>query len=304
MERSKAVALGSAEVAPLDDKVLEAALQIMRPLARLLISNGLKFGQAEEALKHAFVEAGRRALQRAGTTPNVSRISVSTGIHRKDVKRLLDAGDERGEAALSHGRSFASELYTRWTADPAFRRRGRVLDLPMRAPEGRPSFETLARGVSTDVHPRALLEELRRLGLVELDADGATVRLIEGGFVPSAERRQVMALLADNVADHLSGAVGNVGGESPTWLEQAVFADGLSDESLAVVDAEARRLWQQAMLALVPLLQGRIDADASGRRNRRVRVGMYVFGAPGSGTNEGEAGPASPPARKAGRKSR
>lgn len=288
MSRSKTVAPGSAEVAPLDEKVLEAALQIMRPLARLLVANGLKFGQAEEVLKHAFVDAGRRALEQAGATPNVSRVSVSTGIHRKDVKRLLEFGDGGGDDALAHGRSFASELYTRWTADPAFRRRGRVLDLPMRAPRGQPSFELLARGVSTDVHPRALLEELRRLGLVEVDADDGRVRLVEGGFVPSAERRQVMALLADNVADHLAGAVGNVGGESPAWLEQAVFADGLSIESLAEVDAQARRLWQQAMRALVPLLRERIGVDAAGPRDRRVRVGMYVYGAPA---------PAAAPAR-------
>lgn len=263
-----------------DETVLDAAFDVLVPLARLLIAHGLKFGQAEELLKRAFVTAGARELEKAGAKANVSQVSVGTGIHRKDVKRLLEAGPGDTASVKASGRSFASELYTRWATDPIYRTRAGTRVLPQRAAEGKPSFESLARSVSTDVHPRSLLEELRRLGLVSVDDDAGTVALVPGGFVPSAEGNQIVALLGANLGDHLRGAVGNVLGDSPRWVEQAVFADGLSAESFAQVDAEARRLWKDAMRRLVPMLEGLIREDeAAGRAtDARVRIGLYAFG--------------------------
>lgn len=270
------------------DQVLEVALRLMRPYARLLIAQGLKYGEASEVLKRAFVDASRAELIKAGTAANVSRISVSTGLHRQDVKRLLDMPSNR----IERGRSLASEVYTRWLTDSRYRLKGQPRVLPMRAGARQRSFEMLARSVSTDVHPRTLSEELRRLGLVETDDDGATLRISSSGFVPINERAGMLGFLADNVGDHLAVAVGNVLGDKPRLLEQAVYANGLDASGVTAVDAKVRELWRQIMESLVPLLelvieQGKrapVGATGSSPRNaaarKRVRIGMYMQAQP------------------------
>jgi len=252
-----------------------AALGVLRPLARLLVARGFKFGQAEELLKQAFVQAGSAELERSGLAKSVSQISITTGIHRKDVKRLLGSP---GDPAV-HARSFAAEIYTRWVTDRQYSYRGRPRPLPQRASGGARSFETLARSVSTDVHPKTLLDELRRLGVVALDERTGTVRIAAGGFVPSSDAADMVALLGANVGDHLQAAVSNVVGDPPQFLEQAVFADELAEESTRVAQDAARRIWRSTLNELAPMLEKRIADDRAAKRvsNRRVRVGMYFY---------------------------
>lgn len=269
----------ASETSP-EDQVLAVALQLMRPFSRLLIAQGLKYGEAAEVLKRAFVESGRAALEQAGTMPNVSRISVSTGLHRQDIKRLL----ETSAGPIARGRSLAGEVYTRWLTDPAYRIKGRPRDLPMRATGDRPSFEKLARAVSTDVHPRTIGEELRRLRLVEpVGAD--LLRISPEGFVPINERAGMLGFLGDNVGDHFEAAVGNVLGDRPRVLEQSVYADQLDDAGVAAADARVREIWRQTMDALVPLLETLIARSrdpapspdgATAPPRRRLRIGMYM----------------------------
>ncbi|MEZ5657668.1 MAG: DUF6502 family protein [Burkholderiaceae bacterium] len=259
----------------IDAHVLAAASRLLLPLARLFVSHGLKFGQAEELLKQAFVRAGELELNSAGSAPNQSRLSVTTGVHRKDVRRLLG---QTGEAASRRpSRSVATEVYTRWSTAPEYQGAQGMLELPMRASDGAASFERLAREVSTDAHPRSVLEELRRLGLAELTEEGAGVRLTPGGFVPLLAQSELLDLLAANTGDHLSTAVGNVLGRGPRMLEQSVFDQGLTVEDARAVDLVARRLWAQSMSELVALMESlaRERRAADDDANHRVRVGMF-----------------------------
>ncbi len=283
------------------EAVFAAALAVLRPLARLLVARGYKFGQAEELLKQAFVQAGSAELERGGLDRNVSQISITTGIHRKDVKRLVDSpGDP-----VAHARSFAGEVFTRWVSDRQYRHRGKPRVLPQRASGGRHSFESLARSVSTDVHPKTLLDELRRLGIVELDEQAGTVQIAVDSFVPANDAAGMLALLGGNVGDHLQAAVSNVIGDRPPFLEQAIFADELSEESVQRAHDVARQTWRSTLHELAPLLEQRIAADRAAPRgaDRRLRIGMYFFA-------EHQAAPAQDPgamaraARKAGKSKR
>lgn len=256
-------------------QVLNIALRLMRPYARLLIAQGLKYGEAAEVLKRAFVEASRDEIARADGAANASRISVATGLHRQDIKRLLETPADD----IERGRSIAAEVYTRWVTNARYRSKGKPRELPMRAGEGKVSFEALSRSISTDVHPRTVSEELRRLGLVVSDDDGATLRVSPEGFVPLAERAGMLGFLGENVGDHLSVAVANVLGDTPRRLEQAVYAEGLDERGVGEVDERARAIWREAMEQLVPLLEALVAARGDGPR-QRVRIGMYMQAMP------------------------
>ncbi|RZL03102.1 MAG: hypothetical protein EOP36_06140 [Rubrivivax sp.] len=253
-----------------------AISRLLLPLARLAVSQGVPFSVAEAALKQAFVDAAREALVDAGLPEHrlVSRISTSTGLNRREVTRLTQAELHQAKPAAV---SLAGEVFTRWLTDKALRnRQGQAKPLPRMGPA--PSFEALARSVTQDVHPRSLLDELCRLGLAQLDQEHDTVSLLREAFVPGSDQQHMLAFLADNVGDHLSGAVANVRGQGPHF-DQAVFADELSGESLALVRQFVSGQWTRLLNEAVPLLEQCIEDDRQAARpqDQRVRIGLYSF---------------------------
>jgi hypothetical protein len=261
----------------IDEGLFDVVMKVMTPLAQLCVAHGLRLSQMEELLKRSLIEAGKRELERADIKVNKSRLSISTGVHRKDVKRLTDDG--ASQAAFQVGApSTASLVYTFWSTEASLKRDGKVVELPYHRDDDGVSFESIARQFTTDAHPRSVLEEMLRLRLVDIDPATDSVRLNERGFVPDRGDEELFELLAENVGAHLTAAVQNVIGGRPLQLEQALFEVGLSGESALKIDAKAREIWANLMNEMVPLLeQCARDDQALGReRNRRVRIGMYT----------------------------
>ena len=233
--------------------LLRACRAVLAPLARLAVGHGLTFAVLAEVLKQGFVHAAKAAHPGVAPHRAVSRISTSTGLNRREVTRLLQRADHEVPIPPSP----ATQAFTRWLSDPAFRGPdGAPVPLPVQG--AAPSFESLANSITRDVHPRTLLEELSRLGLARAD-DEDRVHLLHSAFVPSADRERMLAFLGANVGDHLRAAVTNVLGDGSRHFEQALFADELSAESLE----KAKAL---------------IDADkAAGRPcDQRLRIGLFA----------------------------
>lgn len=259
----------------LPTELADALAAVLRPLAQLCVAKGLPFADAKEQLKIAYVEAAKAGVP--DTARRVSRISTATGINRREVTRLLGA-QTRPAASKSRSRSVAAEVFAHWTTAREFRDRKGVPRALPRQGEGA-SFESLARSVTTDVHPRSILEELVRLGLATVDPDRDRVALVRDAFVPRGDALRMIGFLGENVGDHLAGAVDNVFGGGKRHFEQAVFADELSDASLHQVRALITAQWKSLVQAMVPTLEGLIEDDRKQGRalNKRLRIGLYTY---------------------------
>lgn len=142
---------------------------------------GLKHVQLEDVLRQLLLEEARHLWNAKGVGhPNLSQLSMTTGLNRKEVTaRVRETRD-----TLPHTEGSAvTKAYTAWlqlvTDDPERRR------LPIMDCGDGPSFELLARlAARGDVHHRAVLEELVRLGMV--DVQGESVELRGDSFVPVA----------------------------------------------------------------------------------------------------------------------
>ena len=273
---------------PDDHQALLAATRaLLVPLARLLVARGVPFAEAEESLKKAMVQAAREAHPDGQPNRLVSRIATTTGINRREVTRLTRQDDE----PTAPQRSAAANTFMRWRSHADYLdARGEPLTLPRQGDA--PSFESLARGVTQDVHPRSLLDELLRLGLAQHDAEADTVALILEAFVPSTDRARMLEFLAHNVGDHLSAAADNVVGPVPRHLERAIFAHGLSHQAVANAEAWVAETWRGLALTLVPFLEKLIADDAGlpdAERQQRFRTGLYAF------TARDEDAPSQPP---------
>jgi hypothetical protein len=255
----------------------EALARLLAPVAQLAVARGLPFAAVEEMLKLAFVQAAAAAHPDLLAHRKVSRITTATGINRREVTRLT----QQAPRTAVHSRSLASEVYAHWLSDAAYRDpQGRPLVLARQGPA--PSFESLAQAITRDVHPRSLLDEMVRLTYARIDGSADTVTAAASA-VPQADGARMLALLGSNVGDHLQAAVDNVavkvGQGSPKHFEQALFADGLSDETTAWLREVARAQWQAVRQAVVPELETRLlaDAQAQGAAGHRWRLGLYSY---------------------------
>ena len=250
---------------------LREATGILEPLAVWAIRNGVAYPAFAEMLKTVFLEAARAELSHAGAAVTQSALSLLSGVHRKDV-RTLSAGETPRRAQPRP--SVPSQVYTHWLADKRWRdRRGRPRPIPRTGESG--SFEALCRSLSNDVHPRAVLDELLRLGQVSLKGD-LVIPLVKS-FVPTNDIEELTAIFAANVADHISAAVSNLTAQKPRFLEQSVYADGLRPESVEELHAEGRAAWARAFQILVTKARERVEHDRGTDGNERVRFGVYFY---------------------------
>lgn len=260
---------------PPADEVLRALGAVLAPQVRLLLASGLDYTRVAAELKLLFIEQARLELLRGGQADTNSAISLRSGVHRKDVREWRE---NRLGARIAQGVSLSSQVFARWVQDPLYRdRRKRPKPLP-RVGDA-PSFDTLARSVTQDVHPYTVLTELIRLGLARIEARKGEEFVVPNrdGFVPPAGSRELLELFAGNLSDHASTAVANLLGGAPR-LEQSVFAEGITRESAQHLGELARRLWSQARSEMIAEASRRYAAD----RHRddatyRARFGAYYW---------------------------
>jgi hypothetical protein len=234
----------------------------------------MSFGMAEELFKRAYVAAARDAQVGAGGKRDISRVSTATGLTRREVARITN---DVAAPAVVRG-SPATQVFTRWMGSPKLHDK-HGSPLPLKRQGRAPSFEALAHSVTLDVHPRSLLDELCRLGLARFDEASDTVTLLRDAFAPGKDQARMLGFLGSNVGDHAAAAVANALADEPPYLEQAIFADELSRESMAEVSKLARAQWRAMLASLVPELESLIEADRkAGREARqRVRIGLYSY---------------------------
>jgi hypothetical protein len=267
------------------DVLQREALNLLAPLVRLLIANGVAYPQFAQALKRVFLDAARAELDASHTRVTDSALSLLSGVHRKDVRSLASA--EEMPAASVRALSFATQVFTRWIHDPAYRDElGQPRVLPLRTrDEASASFDKLVQAVSKDFHARSVLDELVRLRLVEIRGNHA--RVVAEAFVPAEGVAEAAYYVSANVRDHLAASSANLTHimehEKPPFLEHAVFADAISDRSAAELQTLARRLWTATVNRMVEAATRFVAQDADlpqEKRASRVRFGAFFYSEP------------------------
>jgi hypothetical protein len=68
--------------------LLNAYRRLLRPLVRILIRNGIAFGEFADIAKEVYVDVAATDFQVPHKKMSQSRISILTGLTRKDVSRI------------------------------------------------------------------------------------------------------------------------------------------------------------------------------------------------------------------------
>jgi len=249
--------------------------RLLRPLVRLLVARGITFPALTDLLRELYVNVAEYDFALSGKEQTDSRVSLLTGIHRKEVRRLRGAGAPVSVVPAVVSRT--SRIIARWIADPAFTDpQGHPLPLPRNAEGNAPSFETLVSGVTRDLRPRAVLDEWLDRGLAFTDAQDRIV-LAEAAYVPRGDGSEGPQLyyFGRNLHDHIAAAVANIVGDKPRFLERAVHYDGLSKELAAKLEARAREIAMEALQQANREAHAACQEDPGG--DHRWNFGLYVY---------------------------
>jgi Family of unknown function (DUF6502) len=253
-----------------------ALAEVFRPLVRYALLKGVKFQSLSELLKAVYVEQARRLPDQEASRVNISQVSVATGLHRREIARLLV---EAKDSVIPTEPPLEAEVFTRWITDQRFRAvDGNPMELPRIGNQvSDASFESLARTVTKDIHPRAVLDSMLRLKIVEETAAGL-ISLRAQAFVPQPEHKQMLEFLAANLHDHAAAATRNLEGETDPYLEQSVYGQALSEQTISQLHATARSLWQNMFNQFVQSATQLEDQDRHNpQATQRFRLGIYFY---------------------------
>ena len=260
--------------------LLSAFRPLMRPLVRILVRNGVSYGEFSELLKSVFVDSAQDVLQLPDSRQSVSRIAITTGLTRLEVSRLLTQTDEDAEALL--GRlSRVGRLLTGWHQDSDFTGPyGIPYEVQFEGPIGRRSFTELVRRYTSDVPADEMLDEMKRIGAV-LDLGNGYYRVLIRLYIPSAAdpaKFHAMSVAFTDLAKTLDQNLRP--DEDQKIFERRVWApNGITPTDALDFDIYVKDRGQQFLESLDDWLSTRETEAARSGADHRVKVGvaMYMF---------------------------
>ena len=261
--------------AAIDRALALATSKILRMLARLLLRHGVSFHAFADLAKRAYVEAARGDFGIPGRKPSTSRIAVLTGLTRKEIQKLIDSASAPDtDAAERYNR--AARVVTGWVRDKDFcDADGQPLPLPLDG--AKTSFAELVRRYSGDIPPRAVLDELLRVGTVEKLPDGH-IRLVARAYIPRTSDRDKLAILGSDVSDLIDTIDHNLHRADEPRFQRKLMYDNLSREAAAKFRELSAARAQGLMEYLDSWLsQHDRDVNPAAEGSGRVRAGLGVF---------------------------
>lgn len=267
----------------------------MRPLIRLLMHAGVTFPVLADLMRGLYIDVALADFLRDGKARTDSRVSLLTGVHRKEIRRLREL--PRGAETIPPAVTVSSQIIARWLglADHVDAE-GRPLPLPRASAGGAgPSFDALVESVTTDIRPRAVLDDWLSQGFVTLDADDR-VHLNTLAFIPRGGVAEQMFYFARNLHDHIAAAAANVSAVGPApFIDRSVHYDELDEATARRLEQIAREAAQRALVeinrAALALLESSSPGPAVGAASTdssandrpaaagraRVNFGVYVY---------------------------
>lgn len=269
-------------------KALEqAVVTLLRPLVRLVLKRGMAFGQFAELVKRAYVDSARTDFEVPGRKLTISRVAVLTGLTRKEASRLMQEEEGSGPEPGARRRiNRAARVVTAWIDDPTYHDgRGGPASLPFEAERG-PSFSSLVADHGADVTPRAVLDELLRVGAVDRLKDGR-LRLVERAYIPQADEAGKLEILGTDVADLVAAIEHNLDPEGgKPFFQRKVAYDNLPGDYLSRLRALLERKGQRLLEELNEDM-ARHDRDVGGESDGidaaqaddryRAMIGIYYY---------------------------
>lgn len=209
--------------------LLAALRYLLKPLVRLAVKNSVTFPDFSEALKKAYVDVAARQMVASQMVATEEGISLMTNVEISQVRDVLRAGDDATYGRAVQEVSPLAIILSAWHTDPKYTGPYGVLrDIEFArsdASKDSYTFTDLAHSYCPGVSPRALLDELMRIGAVE-EVGSGFFRAVKRSYVPdplSVPSILNLARVVHNICETLEVnlRVASVGGKG--LIERSIY---------------------------------------------------------------------------------
>jgi hypothetical protein len=254
---------------------------LLVPLVRILLRNGISFNEISEVIKGAYARVAATDFAVPGRPMTYSRLSITTGIARRDFDRVLGEEDRLRRALESNAGRIANVLQG-WHNDPEFMGPyGFPRDLAFtREIGGGPSFEDLVSRFASDIQPQLMLEELMRVGAATIAEESGMIHVLKRTFIPEQMAPELIEVFARGVRRYVETIDHNLGEQESDKrrFERWVFPDyGIREEDWVPFSDMVRDRLQDVIEDLetqfVLFRRPRAGVD----RTLSVGVGLYLY---------------------------
>jgi hypothetical protein len=250
---------------------------VLRPLARILFRAGVRFDEFVELLRGIYVEITIRDAIESGQNISTGRISILSGVSKRDVERLVSSDDWLRIPKPTDAAALAAVLH-RWHTDSAFLGPyGVPLELPLTG-QGARNFTDLVGGSPIQIDAVSAYEQLLAAKMIARSGD-THVKVLSRSYVMPEP-------LSSEMLEHFGSAMTNLAStldfnmtpaQKAKRLERSVFPDdGLPEELRAEFDQFVRERAQELISDVDDWLA------AAARRpiknpDQRTNTGVSVF---------------------------
>lgn len=263
------------------DTLRTALLTLLRPLIRICLRNGFSAKAFFELVRRVYADVAHEEFGIDGKLATTSRVAILTGLTRKDVQRLLDT-EQPDMAADMDQYNRAASVLSGWIKDPDFAD-GRGQPTPLLMSGAKASFSELVRRYSGDMPPRAMLDELLRVGAIGQLKDGR-ICLLSRAYVPEQGPEQILTILGSDTADLIATLEHNLYAKPrKPRFQRKVMYNNVSEKTAREFHSIAAARGQELLEALDRWLAHRdrdVNPAAKGPGRVRLGIGVYHFEEP------------------------
>ncbi len=257
-----------------DNRIDRMLKRVLKPLVKFLLNRGITYTAVSDALKSIYVEVASESAQIEGKRLTDSRVSLVTGIHRKEVKRLRELLAQEDEIPLGEIQaSLGASVMAKWLSTSDYLDENNQPLVIAKTGES-PSFEALVYSISKDKHFRSLLDDWVTQGIASVDEGRVT--LLQRGLVPSEDDVEKLYFAGKNLGAHIETVTHNLKGSIDPMFDRAVFYKNLPVSAVNEIEEEAKRRNLETLTHLNDMAaQARGDSASQDESTADFHVGAY-----------------------------
>jgi len=262
------------------DIFIAAMRLLLAPIASFCIRKGIKIQDIIPELKRALIDAARKDLMLRHEVESVSRLSVMTGLQRKDLSILEDLPREKTESA-----DILSRIISVWMTDRKFIHSKTKSPRPLSYEGHRSEFAELVRLVSADLNHHTVLFELERALVARKNTEARTVLLLKEEFITYDDPVESYGLLARDVGALIETVDANIiTAPEQRLLHMTTQFDNVYEAAIPELKAWMKHAGK-ALHSEARTILSKYDADTASPQQRKqlqghagVKIGLGSFG--------------------------
>jgi predicted XRE-type DNA-binding protein len=229
-----------------------------------------------EVTKDVFVDVAAKDFQVPNRKMTQARIAIVTGLTRKEVGRIFQKKDGSDRLETNLGR--VMRLLSGWHTDPDFTGPyGLPLEIPYDGNRTK-NFSELARRYSADMPPRAMLDELLRIGVVT-EGETGWLKVHTRTYLPKIEAPDSLDRLARTVKNFIETVDHNRVEPDPEnrLFERTVVADeGVHIDDMPRLTAFIKTRAQHLLEEIDNWLK-QLDPPTQSHDTKLIQTGLGIY---------------------------